>query len=887
MKHLSETIEDLFQRLRDHLPDAVIVADKAGGIRYTNPAAHRLFGYSEKELEGVSFHSFFKHEEEWDDFLQFTESALSTLRFYEIELKKQDGTSLFADISLARIEAGGTWLTAAFIHDVTELRNLLLEKKGEERLLSDILNAIEDGISLLDRDLTIVRTNAWMEKMYQKHLPLRGKKCYTVYQQRTSPCPFCPSLPALKEGTPHSEIIPYPSQETPEGWAEVFACPIRDIEGNITGVVEYVRDITEQKKLRDQLAESEERYRKFFENSAVSAYIINEDGKIIAINNSALRLLGYSREELSRLNASDIYKDPKEREGFIKKIRQKGSVQDFPLHLKRKDGKVLVCLDTATLVSDKQSHPFVYQGIIRDVTEQEKRERELHRLYTLVRQTDTEIVITDINGTIEYINPAFEKITGYSADEVRGQNPRILKSGQHDEAFYKHLWNTITGGDAWHGRLINKRKDGTLYYEDAHIFPIFDEKGTIQNYAAIKRDITREVALEEQLQQAAKLEAIGQLVGGIAHDYNNVLTSIRGFAELGLSKISPRDPLWDDLSQIHSAAEQAARITRQLLSFSRRQVISPKPVSGNQIVREMRALLQRYIGEDIQLIMTLTPKRDVIIADLGQIEQCLLNLVINARDAILAKGKKTRKRVVTVETDVVAIGDKYLETHIGLEKGDYFVISVSDTGIGMDKETLRKIFDPFFTTKPEGKGTGLGCSTVFGIVKQNRGMVHGYSEPGVGTTIKIYWPLTAKEAVVKKEDGVAQTAESGQETILVVEDDPSIRRLVKQTLEMAGYRVFEAESGAQALKLVEGKELSVDLLFTDIVMTGMTGDELAKVLQEKMPALKVLFSSGYTENHIFQNGILKSGKNFLHKPYAIRDLLRKIREVLDSDEVKR
>ncbi len=1009
MKQSLKTPGSVGELLCDHSPDAVLIIDESGKILHANPSAHCLFDESESGLQGKAFRELLRYETEWHAFLNFMQSSGDTLRLYEIEMVRKGRRSLFADVSLAALKMEGTRVAAVFIRDVTDLHVLMAKWKKGEMLLNDVFNAIEDGISLLDKDLTIVRTNAWLERMYERHLPLVGKKCYAVYQDRSAPCPWCPSLRAMEEGVRHAEVVPYPTEAAPTGWLEVFAFPMRDAKGQISGVVVYVKDITERKKLeahlieseekyrlffeslqvctyrttregkvldmnracarlfgcpqeklRDldisevyenpkdrkrflseikkrgflidypvrlkrldgtsrscritavqiydragkvvgqqgiiqdvteqeslqkALRESEEKYRRFFENPAICAYITAKDGKIIEVNDATVNLLGYKRGDLKKYSAIEMYADPAERDNVIRELEKKGSVENFPVHLRRKDGRILSCLLTTTVIVDGHGNITGFQGIVQDVTEREEREKEVRRLYTLLNQTDAEVMITDLNGTIEYVNTAFERITGYTAAEVRGQNSRILKSGKHDKAFYKHLWDTITGGKPWHGRFVNKRKDGTFYHEDAAIFPVFDEKGSIINYAAIKRDITREVALEEQLQQAAKLEAIGQLVGGIAHDFNNILTSIQGFTELALSKITPQDTLWNELTEIRSSAKQASRITQQLLGFSRKQMISPRPVSGNQIVREMRTLLQRYIGEDIQLMMTLTSKRDVIIADRGQIEQCLLNLVINARDAILAKGKKTRKRVVTIETDVVAIGDKYLESHIGLEKGDYFVISVSDTGIGMDKETLRKIFDPFFTTKPEGKGTGLGCSTVFGIVKQNRGVVHAYSEPGVGTTIKIYWPLAAKGTVVeKKEDESAQVPMFGQETILIVEDDASIRRLVKQALEMAGYRVFEAESGAQALKLFKEKELSVDLLFTDIIMTGMTGDELAKILQKKMPSLKVLFSSGYTENHIFQNGILKPGKNFLHKPYAIRDLLRKIREVLDRDE---
>ncbi len=888
MKRFSENPDVTFRLLCDHAPDAVLLIGKTGDILHANPAAHRQFGFSDILPHKVNLRSLFKNAEDWEDIRRFMESDSPDFRLYGIELLKNDRSSFVADLSLAGIDGKKeTRFAAVFIRDVTEFHTILLEKKRDEMLLTDIFNTIGEGISLLDRDLTIIRVNSWMERMYRHRLPLVGKKCYTVYQQRETPCPGCPSLKTLETGVPHAEVVPYSSGDgKEEGWLELFTYPLRDISGEITGIVEDVRDITQQKRLRDQLIESERKYRIFFENSAVFAYITTREGEIIEINRAALDLLGYTPEEFSKLKIWDLYLHPEERKRFIEEIERNGSVEDFPIHLRCKDGRILSCRDTASLLKDEKGMSALYQGIIRDVTEEERRIQELKRLQTLIEQADAEIVVTNTDAIIEYVNPAFERITGYSRQEAIGQNPRILKSGKHDETFYKALWSTLTQGKVWHGRFINRKKDGSFYHEDAHIFPIFDNNGKIINYAAIKRDITREILLEEQLQQTAKLETIGQLVGGIAHDFNNILTSIQGFTEMALNKISPQHPLWEELTEIRTSANQATRITQQLLSFSRKQMIAPELLSGNRIIREMIPLLRRYIGEDIQLVTTLTEKRDIILADRGQVEQCLLNLVINARDAIRERKEKHVQRLITIETDLITIDETYLQTHVDVTQGHYFLITVSDTGVGMDHDTLAKIFDPFFTTKPEGKGTGLGCSTVFGIVKQNGGAIHVYSEQGTGTTVKIYWPIASGE-IQEKEEKESETTQTtgfltGQETILIVEDDDSIRRLVTHALETAGYTTFSAESGDKAIALLKEKNLSIDLLFTDIIMSGMTGDELAAILQAENPDLKVLFSSGYTQNHIVKNGVLKPGTHFLHKPYTLRDLLKKIREVLDS-----
>ncbi len=1007
MKNKLKKPETAFELLCTHSPTASFIVNPYGNILHANPSAYRMFGYAEGDLDGILFGSFFKHEADRKAFLNFIKGAGSSLCLYEIETLRKDATSFFTDVYLKVLSIEGMRLTMAFFQDITELRALLMEKKAGETLLNNVFSAIKDGISLLDRDLNIVRVNPWMESRYRNASSLMGRKCYEVYQLRQEPCPWCPSIRAMETGQTQHAVVPYPSASDLKGWLELSSYPVRNNQGEITGVVEYVKDITRQKRLQDVLAESEkkyrdffenldlcayrvtkdgkildinsagikffgytkaellglnildtyevpeerkqfldeiekkgavhdyparlkrkdgtvrscritavplkdnkgrgigqqgiirdvtdqerlrtalmeseERYRIFFENSAVFAYITDKNGKILNVNRAALNLLGYEKDEFLRLNAFDIYVNPEERSRFIQEIEAKGMVKDYPIHLKRKDGSILTCLDTSTLVRDENGSLVVYQGILRDVTEKIRQERELRKFQALLLQANAGIIVTNPQGRIEYVNPAFEKITGYRASEAKGQNPKILKSGKQDATFYKTLWDTITSGKSWDGRFINKRKDGTLYHEAAHIFPIFDTNGNIQNFAAIKRDITKEVAMEEQLQQAAKLEAIGQLVGGIAHDYNNILTSIRGFAELGLSKLSPQSPLWKELSEIYAAAEQAVRITQQLLGFSRKQMIAPRVMSANRVIKEMAPLLKRYMGEDIHLDVQTSPERDTILADRGQFEQCLLNLVINARDAIWENENRNAPRVITLETYPALIDRAYLQDHVGIEEGNYLVIAVSDTGTGMDKETMNKIFEPFFTTKPEGKGTGLGCATVFGIVKQNGGNVRVYSERGVGTTVKIYWPLATSDVTTETKEEVSPPPTlSGSETILVVEDDASIRSLVCQALQDTGYRVIEAESGEKALKLVKEKNIMPHLLFSDIIMPGVSGNDLAATLKAALPSLKILFTSGYTENHIFHNGILAPGTHFLHKPYTIRNLLEKVRTVLDS-----
>ena len=1007
MEDFTKKINEIYKSIYEDSPEGILIIDEEGKILHANSKALQTLGYSLNYLKNKDFHEFIENKDSEKDFIDFFNLQLTNTECYDIFLKGKNKKKYQANIIIKALNADGGRFYAIFFQNVTEHRHPGLGKPPSDDLLTNIFEAIRDGIAILDRDLNILKVNPWIEEKYVTHAPLRGKKCYRVFQQRKEPCPCCPSLRAMETGKPQHAQVPYPSELKTEGWLDLFCYPTQDKNGRVVGVVEYIRDVTKEKKLQIALTEKEERFRNFFENPAVVAYITSRDGKIVEINEAALRILGYKREEIGKMNALNFYVNPDERKRFIHEIEHKGVVKDFPISLRTKDGSIRLCLNTASLIKDahgntlyqgiiqdfteyfklqnalkenekkyrsffenspvptyissiegkfldfnqatsdllgydkeelfhlgisetyqdpKERERFInavknkgyvqdfpvklkhkngkiisaeisatnfmdseknitgFQGIIRDVTEQKSRERALFLFNILLNQTDAEIIITDLNGTIEYVNPAFEKITGYSAKEVKGRNPRILKSGKHDDAFYKNLWETITSGKSWTGRFYNKRKDGTYYYEDAHVFPIRDKRGHIVNFAAIKREITHEVMLEEQLSQAAKLEAIGKLAGSIAHDFNNILTSIQGFAGLGLSKISPQHPLNHELSEILKASKQASRITQQLLGFSRKQIISPKAVSARAIIRDMIPLLERYIGEDITLETSLIAENDVIVADRGQIEQCVLNLVINARDAIREKKNRSEEKTVLIELQSLVIDDLYLKKHTGITKGAYLVIAVSDTGVGMDKETLEKIFDPFFTTKPPGEGTGLGCSTVFGIVKQNGGNIRAYSEPGLGTTMKIYWPLAEKGTVVEtsEEESRLPVTVKGHETILVVEDDRGIREFVTQALSSYGYTVFSAEDGEKALKLINEKKPSIDLLFTDVIMPKMNGNELADILSKKFTNLKVLFSSGYTENYITHDGLLSPHIHFLHKPYTIQSLLKKIRTVLDK-----
>ncbi len=519
-------------------------------------------------------------------------------------------------------------------------------------------------------------------------------------------------------------------------------------------------------------------------------------------------------------------------------------------------------------------------GIARalsEAVEHKQAQKERERLTHAIEQAAETIVITDAEGAIQYVNPAFEQITGYTCEEAIGQNPRILKSGQQDDAFYKDMWDTLTRGDVWNGRIVNKRKDHTLYTEEATISPVRDASGRTVNYVAVKRDITEEMKLEEQLHQAQKMEAVGRLAGGVAHDFNNMLSVIFGNAELALSQVDPSRPLHENLLEIQRAAQRSADLTRQLLAFARKQTVSPKVLDLNETVESMFKMLQRLIGEDIALTWRPAAELWPVKMDPSQVDQALANLCVNSRDAIDGVGK------ITIETENVRFGEAYCVDHPGLVPGQYVQLAVSDNGCGMGAETLARVFEPFFTTKGAGEGTGLGLATVHGVVKQNDGFVNAYSEPGHGSTFRIYLPRHMGKAEQLRAQGPHEPASRGHETVLFVEDERAILKLGKAMLESLGYRVLTAGTPGEAIRLAEEHPSEIHLLVTDVVMPEMNGRDLAKRILTLYPGIKRLFMSGYTANVIAHRGVLAEGVHFMEKPFSQQDIASKVRETLNDE----
>ena len=533
-------------------------------------------------------------------------------------------------------------------------------------------------------------------------------------------------------------------------------------------------------------------------------------------------------------------------------------------------------LDGATLIRTIRNTLAIH-SLQQD---QHNAEESLRKLSRAVEQSADTVMVTDLRGTIEYVNPAFEALTGYTRDEVRGKTPRILKSGEQGPECYQEMWKTMLAGNVYRGILVNRKKNGELYYVEQTICPVRDAAGNVTHFICNGRDLTERLRLEAQLMQSQKMDAIGNLAGGVAHDFNNLLTIITSYAELALDAVPQKSPLEAKIQEILLAARRAAELTRQLLAFSRKQPQALRVADLNQVIARITNTLPRLIGEDIDFTFVPGLGLGRVRVDPLQVEQILMNLASNASDAMPQGGH------LRVETSDVRLEHDYIHCHqAAIPPGHYALIAVSDDGNGISPEHLPHIFEPFYTTKPAGKGTGLGLATVYGIVKQNKGFIWAYSEPAMGTVFKIYLPcVRGRDHAAEVEDLKSEPATRGSETVLLVEDEQAVRRATAEFLTLQGYTVLEAKDGVDALTVAKSHESNIDLLVTDVVMPNMSGGQLAKELGQLRPDTKLLFVSGYAGKTVIDHNVFDLETNFLQKPYTLKQFSLKIRAALSQSK---
>lgn len=505
---------------------------------------------------------------------------------------------------------------------------------------------------------------------------------------------------------------------------------------------------------------------------------------------------------------------------------------------------------------------------------------ERERLIAAIEQSGDSIVITDASGVIEYVNPAFVRVSGYSRQEALGANPRILKSGEQDVETYRQLWQTLLSGHTWRGRLVNKRKDGTLYAEDVTISPVRSPGGHLASFVAVKRDVTRELELQAQYLQSQKMESVGRLAAGVAHDFNNLLTIINGSAELATHTMAPDDPALEDLRQILAAGSRAGALTRQLLAFSRQDVVMPVVLDLDEVIDGFRKMLARLLQEHIALEVRAGLGQTRVKADPGQLEQLILNLAVNARDAMSSGG------TLRIETCVVDLGaDETAALRPAVPPGRFACIRVVDTGAGMDPATQLHMFKPFFTTKAIGKGTGLGLATVLHIVEKSGGGIRVTSAVGEGTCFEVFLPEVVATSVTHDAVAVRPEHPSPHGTVLVVEDEEMLRVLAVRALSQAGFRVVAVANGREGIAAAQTLGAPLDLVITDVIMPEMGGREMAQILTRERPMLPILYTSGYTGDTALVEWLSSSGASFLPKPYSPAELVKAASAVIRQHDI--
>jgi two-component system cell cycle sensor histidine kinase/response regulator CckA len=635
-------------------------------------------------------------------------------------------------------------------------------------------------------------------------------------------------------------------------------------------------------RIRRELLEREVLFHLISENAADMIAVVDMDGRRIFNSLSYQKVLGYSAEELQSSSAFEqIHPDDRARvQKAAEDSRRSGMGTTLEYRLRHKNGEWLVLESTSSVIRNEKGDPEKLVIVNRDVTERKRAEEALRRseagFRSVVEDAPYGIYRASTAGRFLQVNPALKKMLGYDLTEEllsKDLTSEIFRNPGEYQNLIEHLIRSEEIKDV---EMEWKRKDGTPITVHCTGRRVNDENGAIAYFDALAEDVTEKRILERQLRMAQKMEAIGRLSGGIAHDFNNLLGVIIGYSRVLKRELGTNTALCEHALEIEKAGQRAASLTKQLLAFSRQQVLTPAILNLNTLASDMEKMLPQLLGEDVKVSMVLDPKLGNVKADQSQIEQVIMNLAVNARDAMPMGGK------LKIETANAELDQAYVWAHPGAKVGSYVLLAVTDTGTGMDAATLTHIFEPFFTTKELGKGTGLGLATVYGIVKQSNGYIGLESAIGKGTSFQIYLPRHAGQPAGDEQKPDSTDNLHGTETILLVEDSEPLRKLAKAFLESSGFLVLSAESGEDALVVAARFGKAIDLLLTDVVMPGINGRVLAESLSPRQPGMKVLYMSGYTDSFIAGHGVLDPGTHLLHKPFIEEVLIRKIREVLDE-----
>lgn len=899
--------EEKYRGLFEDSKDAVFVCTREGCFTDLNRSALDLFGRAREELVGSNIAELAADPAGWRSFTQAIERD-GSVKNYEIKLRGKGGVEIACLLtsSVMRDSEGAAVGHRGIIHDITERKQMEEELRKKNAILDATLSAAPVGIGLLNgRSFDWAnKTMCWM--LGYAPSEMAGKSCASVYSdsleyERVGNMVY-------RSGSRDDSCGVLVDSQWLRSDGSSFDCLIRgcplDHSDPTKGWIVAALDITQRKRAEQALRESEARYRTLFMAAHDPVILVNEAGSALDCNPAVEKVLGLRREDViggdpfrfspEKQTCGERSKDMSER---LFRLCLEGAPQRFDWLFRGRDGEVVdaeVVLSRVMVSGEAQ-----VLAMFRDMRKQKAAQRQLYeemdRLAAVLDGIPVPTVMVDDCGAVILWNTACEEFTGLAKWKMMGKpldltpifggrdlpvlaklllempEEKILEA--YGARGIQRLDSARLGGIECKGSItVNGKRKVTRTAASK----IVDSSGKRIGVIQCAEDVTKEEELQRQLLHAQKMEAVGRLAGGIAHDFNNLLMVISGYSDLISMQLDPKGPLWKRMEEIRGAVERASALTRQLLAFSRKQVVQTSMLDLNVVITDIEKMLQRVIGEDIELTTGLAPGLGGVMADAGQVEQIVMNLVVNARDAMPEGGR------IVIETHNVDIDEVYTSQHLEITPGAYVVLSVSDTGSGMEKETLSHIFEPFFTTKERGKGTGLGLATVYGIVKQCGGHVWVYSEPKLGSVFKIYFPRVEGDAGDREKINASAEEVMGAETILLVEDDGLVRTAIAESLQAHGYKVLEAANGDDAIRICEEFGDGIDLLMTDMIMPGINGRELADRITAAHCGIKVFFMSGYTDGGITVNDLSDPSVVFLQKPFRLAPLLRKVRDVLSA-----